>query len=354
MPIVIEIAGSSTAMRGSATGLSGSARVSPMVTSAMPATATRSPATALSAGTRVSASVRSSSVILTRVTVPSARHQATCWPRRIEPARMRHSAMRPRKLVASRLVTCACSGASGSSAGGGHGVEQDVEQRLQVRRVGQRAVGGALAGRAAGAAGGVDDRAGRAAGRCGRSSRSSSSASSRSSSRLSSTTSPIRASARSVLFTTSTTGRPAVSVLRSTKRVCGSGPSEASTSRTTPSTIDRPRSTSPPKSAWPGVSTTLIGGAVPVDRGVLGEDRDPLLALQVAGVHDPVDRLGALAEGTGGAQHGVDERGLAVVDVGDDGDVAQVTTPPGTERVGRGGLEGGCDAHSLTVAIPRT
>ncbi len=88
------------------------------------------------------------------------------------------------------------------------------------------------------------------------------------------------------------------------------------------------------------------GRALPVDRGVLGEDRDPLLALQVTGVHDPVDRLGALAERAGGAQHGVDERGLAVVDVGDDGDVAQPTTPPGTERVGRGGLEGGGDAHS--------
>ena len=32
-------------------------------------------------------------------------------------------------------------------------------------------------------------------------------------------------------------------------------PSEASTSSITPSTIVRPRSTSPPKSAWPGVST---------------------------------------------------------------------------------------------------
>ncbi len=44
------------------------------------------------------------------------------------------------------------------------------------------------------------------------------------------------------------------SALRSTNRVCGSGPSEASTSSTIASTIDRPRSTSPPKSAWPGVS----------------------------------------------------------------------------------------------------
>ena len=35
-------------------------------------------------------------------------------------------------------------------------------------------------------------------------------------------------------------------------------PSAASTSKTTPSTILKIRSTSPPKSAWPGVSTILI------------------------------------------------------------------------------------------------
>ncbi len=46
--------------------------------------------------------------------------------------------------------------------------------------------------------------------------------------------------------------------LRSTNRVCGSGPSDASTSSTMPSTIESPRSTSPPKSAWPGVSMMLI------------------------------------------------------------------------------------------------
>src|SRR5215467_7074489 len=54
------------------------------------------------------------------------------------------------------------------------------------------------------------------------------------------------------------TGRFACSVLRSTNLVCGRGPSPASTSRTTPSTMDRPRSTSPPKSACPGVSTMLM------------------------------------------------------------------------------------------------
>ena len=54
------------------------------------------------------------------------------------------------------------------------------------------------------------------------------------------------------------TGRRRSRVLRRTKRVWGSGPSAASTKRSTPSTIASPRSTSPPKSAWPGVSTMLI------------------------------------------------------------------------------------------------
>ena len=43
-----------------------------------------------------------------------------------------------------------------------------------------------------------------------------------------------------------------------TKRVWGMGPSAASTSSTAPSAILSTRSTSPPKSAWPGVSMTLI------------------------------------------------------------------------------------------------
>jgi hypothetical protein len=52
--------------------------------------------------------------------------------------------------------------------------------------------------------------------------------------------------------------RPRRSALPVTNLVCGIGPSAASTSTTTPSTIDRMRSTSPPKSAWPGVSTMLM------------------------------------------------------------------------------------------------
>ncbi len=111
VPMVIEMAGSSTRMSGSGTGLSGSARVSPIMMSGIPATAMMSPGPADSADLRSSASVISSSETRTRSTVPSVRHQATVWPLRIVPCRTRHSARRPRNGEASRLVTCAWSGA---------------------------------------------------------------------------------------------------------------------------------------------------------------------------------------------------------------------------------------------------
>ena len=66
-----------------------------------------------------------------------------------------------------------------------------------------------------------------------------------------------RASGRSTLLITTIGRRPSASALDSTNLVCGIGPSAASTSTTTPSTMLRMRSTSPPKSAWPGVSTML-------------------------------------------------------------------------------------------------
>ncbi len=81
--------------------------------------------------------------------------------------------------------------------------------------------------------------------------------SSRNSSSTSSCTSAGRASARSTLLITTTGWSPSASALRVTNRVCGMGPSAASTSSRTPSTIRRMRSTSPPKSACPGVSTRL-------------------------------------------------------------------------------------------------
>ena len=57
MPIVIASEGSSTPITGNGRGSSGSASVSPIVTSGRPATAISSPGPASSASTRSSASV---------------------------------------------------------------------------------------------------------------------------------------------------------------------------------------------------------------------------------------------------------------------------------------------------------
>ena len=76
-----------------------------------------------------------------------------------------------------------------------------------------------------------------------------------------------------------------------------------------------------------------VDGQVAVLHGrVLREDRDALLALEVAGVHDPVgDTRLLLVRGERAllVEHRVHQRGLAVVDVGDDGDVAKVAAQGG-------------------------
>ncbi len=81
---------------------------------------------------------------------------------------------------------------------------------------------------------------------------------SKNSSKTSSSTSRGRASGRSILLMQTMTGNWSSSAFLSTKRVWGMGPSKASTTRITPLTILSTRSTSPPKSACPGVSIMLI------------------------------------------------------------------------------------------------
>ena len=49
--------------------------------------------------------------------------------------------------------------------------------------------------------------------------------------------------------------------------------------------------------------------------GVLGEDGDALLALQIVGIHHTVRDFLTLVEHVGLGQHCVDQRGLAVIDV---------------------------------------
>ena len=60
------------------------------------------------------------------------------------------------------------------------------------------------------------------------------------------------------------------------------------------------------------------------DRRVLRQDRDALLPLELVGVHGALFEVRVRREGVGLTQHGVHERGLAMVDVGDDRHVAQV------------------------------
>ena len=69
----------------------------------------------------------------------------------------------------------------------------------------------------------------------------------------------------------------------------------------------------------------VVRSHVPAAHGaLLGEDGDPALSLEIVGVEDAIfDRL-AGAEDAALPEHGVDEGGLPVIDVGDDADVAEV------------------------------
>jgi hypothetical protein len=69
-----------------------------------------------------------------------------------------------------------------------------------------------------------------------------------------------------------------------------------------------------------------VGGRSVVGHGgVLGQDGDALFALQVTGVHHAVFKVVVLGKGVGLLEHGVDQGGLAVVNVGHNRDVAEVT-----------------------------
>ena len=86
--------------------------------------------------------------------------------------------------------------------------------------------------------------------------------------------------------------------------------------------------------------------AAVLDRAVLGEDGDAALALDVVAVHDPLADVLVRGERAGLLQQAVDQRGLAVVDVGDDGDVADRAVHVGVPAGGRfepsGTVQKGC------------
>ena len=76
-----------------------------------------------------------------------------------------------------------------------------------------------------------------------------------------------------------------------------------------------------------GIDDVDVGGGavvvVPLDAGALGQDGDPALFFEVVRIHRPLFDALVVAEGAGLAEQLIDERGLAVVDVGDDRDIAQ-------------------------------
>src|SRR6185437_11596772 len=66
----------------------------------------------------------------------------------------------------------------------------------------------------------------------------------------------------------------------------------------------------------------------PLDAGALGEDGDAPLALQVVGIHGALVHVLVLAHGASLFEELIHERGLAMVNMGDDGDVPDIHGEP--------------------------
>ena len=64
-------------------------------------------------------------------------------------------------------------------------------------------------------------------------------------------------------------------------------------------------------------------GVVPDQRGRLGENGNAALAFEIVGIHHPFGDALVLAKRARLLQETVDQRGFAVIDVGNDGDVAE-------------------------------
>jgi hypothetical protein len=129
---------------------------------------------------------------------------------------------------------------------------------------------------------------------------------------------------RSILLTTTMGCKFSSRAFCSTKRVCAMGPSKASTTRK--HAVDGGQHALD-LAAEVGVS----GGVDDVDevalvrdRRVLGQDRDATFPFEIIVVHHALGDFLVLAEGASLTEELVDEGGLPVVDVGDDGDVADL------------------------------
>jgi hypothetical protein len=109
-----------------------------------------------------------------------------------------------------------------------------------------------------------------------------------------------------------------------TNLVCGMAPSAASTS--SDHAVDH-RQDALDLAAEIGVAGRVDDvdpHALPDDRGAFGQDGDAALALEIVGVHRAFGDLLVGAESARLLQELVDQGGLPVVDMGDDGDVADI------------------------------
>src|SRR5262249_22565936 len=92
------------------------------------------------------------------------------------------------------------------------------------------------------------------------------------------------------------------------------------------------------------------------DRGVLGQDGDAALALQIVRVHHAFGHLLVLAEDMALSQHRVDQRSLAVVDVGDDRNITDVVSSHSshTKRLDREQAEAVTNLIIARWSLPQT
>ena len=149
------------------------------------------------------------------------------------------------------------------------------------------------------------------------------------------TTSVTRASGLSTLLTATIGFRPIFSALPTTNLVCGIGPSAASTS--TIATVDH-RQDALDLAAEIGVAGRIDDVDALVSFQAIDvafrHDRDAALPLEIVRIHHAFRDALVLAEGAGLLEQTIDEGGLAMIDVSDDGDVSQLHEKA---RFGNGG-----------------
>ena len=115
---VIDMVGSSMAIRGSASGVLTSAMVSPISKPSMPTKAHISPEAALSTRVRPMPSKMCSSLMRCFTVEPSRLHSTMSWPSRNSPRCMRPMAIRPTYDEKSSEVMSICEGPSMYSGAG--------------------------------------------------------------------------------------------------------------------------------------------------------------------------------------------------------------------------------------------